>query len=363
MSTPESIQEASQGALILPLRHSVPSPAWLDEVLSVCDVILVDDGMPAEKGAALAELARPGVTLLRHALPLGHGRAVKTGLHALLAAFPSGAPAVIALADTYSPGADIAALLSAAEESPGALVVGIPPVKEKLSRKTRLMNWLASTLFSLVQGKRPAEVRAPLRALPGGLIAPAAVLKGEGDDYILNLLLVLCKREIPVRETEVTASHDLPPIPGSMWAGLIVTVAAFLFSSLFSAMLDYILFVILYSVVFPETDLIPASMELLAAQVSARVVSSTVNFLLNKKLVFRPAEKGRLAFLKMLGKYYLLVIISLGGSSALLYLFSHFLGMPAPLAKPFVELIMYALNYFVQRDIVFRSGSVSASDE
>ena len=36
----------------------------------------------------------------------------------------------------------------------------------------------------------------------------------------------------------------------------------------------------------------------------------------------------------MLGKYYLLVIISLGGDSALLYLFSHFLGMPARWPSP-----------------------------
>lgn len=359
----ETSQAQRPGVLILPLQHTLPSPLWLEEALSVCDVILVDDGMPREAGEALDRLAGQGVTVLHHALPLGHGRAVKTALHALIAQYPPDTPFLIALADTFSPKGDLRILLEALRETPDSLIMGIPPPREQPSRKSRLLKWLATSLFALVQGKRPSAIRAPLRALPGKLAVPAAQLKGEGDDYILNLLLILCKRDIPVREISVSDAPELPPIPGAIWAGLVVTVAAFLFSSLFSAVIDYTIFLIMYSVVFPATDFVPASMELLVAQVSGRIVSSTINFLLNKKLVFQPTARGRSAFLKMLGKYYLLVAISLGGSSLLLYLFSHFMGVPALLAKPFVELIMYSLNYIVQRDIVFRSKKANTSDE
>ena len=119
LSTPNPYRGVT-GALILPCGIRYPlRPGWM--VLSVCDVILVDDGMPAEK-AALAE-RRPGVFFLRRPAP-GARTGGENWPHALLAAF-------LRRAGRYRPGGHLfprgghRCAVVRGGGIPGALVVGI----------------------------------------------------------------------------------------------------------------------------------------------------------------------------------------------------------------------------------------------
>ncbi len=83
--------------------------------------------------------------------------------------------------------------------------------------------------------------------------------------------------------------------------------------------------------------------------VCARILSSLYNFVINSKFVFKKYSK------KMLFKYYVLVVIQMFVSSILVYLINKYLiDTFAVIIKFFVDIILFVLNYFIQKIAVFK---------
>lgn len=333
------------GAVILPMQQQPVSLAWAQEVLRQCPLILISDGLDDAYQPQLRQLESMGCVLLYHAVPLGLGRCIKTGLQYYQGHYPQGIGVVISGQREPFALDDLPQMLRSLTENPLSMTLGVAPHTRDTSINRRIEYWLCRQLFAVVCGKRMQNVRSPLRSLPMSLLPKAAVLEGEDESYMLNLLLVLCRNTVPVQEVPISQHASLDPIPLGMWGKLLVVIAAFLLSSVASAIIDYALFI------FMQTRITPV---ILTCQVVARAISSVFNFTLNRKLVFAPVS-GKGALGRMLAKYYILVIFSLGISTALLYLITHLLPISPILAKPVVEAFMYILNFVVQRDVVFKS--------
>ena len=87
---------------------------------------------------------------------------------------------------------------------------------------------------------------------------------------------------------------------------------------------------------------------IILATVLARILSSFYNFLINSKFVFQKYSK------QMIWKYYLLVIIQMMVSSFLVFIINSFLIKTfATLIKFFVDIILFIINYFVQKKWIF----------
>lgn len=81
----------------------------------------------------------------------------------------------------------------------------------------------------------------------------------------------------------------------------------------------------------------------------ARILSSLYNFAINSKFVFKKYSK------KMLIEYYFLVIIQMLLSSLFVYLINRFLfDTFATIIKFFVDIILFIINYFIQKLIIFK---------
>ena len=118
----------------------------------------------------------------------------------------------------------------------------------------------------------------------------------------------------------------------------------FSISSLIGFLVDYTAFTLL--------TLIPCGWEhwTLACNVIARIISASVNFTINYKLVFKSKEKLWVAVLK----YALLATFILGCNTALLWLLVEKANMNKYLAKVLVEITMFITSWLVQRLFVFR---------
>ena len=91
------------------------------------------------------------------------------------------------------------------------------------------------------------------------------------------------------------------------------------------------------------------SMEL--AAIIAFVCGSQINFWINRGWVFR-SEK---AVLPELGGYYSLAAFSFSVKTfVLLEIMVRLIGIPLAAAKPIVEAAMFAVNYLVQKTLIFR---------
>lgn len=94
------------------------------------------------------------------------------------------------------------------------------------------------------------------------------------------------------------------------------------------------------------------SMEI--AAVIAWLVSSQTNFWINRLWVFKSDKK----ILPELGGYYALAGTSFCVKTfVLLELFCRVLNIPLPIAKPLAEAVMFAVNYVVQKLLIFKRRS------
>jgi len=90
--------------------------------------------------------------------------------------------------------------------------------------------------------------------------------------------------------------------------------------------------------------------KIIVATIIARVVSSFINYLLNKNKVFESNE-GKI---KTIFKYYLLVIIQMFVSAFSVDFLYSLLKINATIIKIPVEFIIFICNYLIQKYIIFK---------
>ena len=116
----------------------------------------------------------------------------------------------------------------------------------------------------------------------------------------------------------------------------------------FSAGSSFVIDLLLFTLFNLSLENIIGNFSIILATVLARILSSFYNFLINSKFVFQKYSK------QMIWKYYLLVIIQMMVSSFLVFIINSFLiKIFATLIKFFVDIILFIINYFVQKKWIF----------
>ena len=116
----------------------------------------------------------------------------------------------------------------------------------------------------------------------------------------------------------------------------------------FSAGSSFVIDLLLFTLFNLSLENIIGNFSIILATVLARILSSFYNFLINSKFVFQKYSK------QMIWKYYLLVIIQMMVSSFLVFIINSFLIKTfATLIKFFVDIILFIINYFVQKKLIF----------
>lgn len=96
---------------------------------------------------------------------------------------------------------------------------------------------------------------------------------------------------------------------------------------------------------------------IILATVIARIMSSLYNYFMNSRFVFKSYSKSSII------KYYILVIVQMGFSAISVYLINRVLSnMNTTLLKFFVDIIIFVINYFVQRNLIFHNKCRGAYD-
>lgn len=124
------------------------------------------------------------------------------------------------------------------------------------------------------------------------------------------------------------------------------TVFTYLLSSGLSFIVDIISFsIILYFIKDRFVDAI-----LLSSYV-ARVISSVVNYIVNKKYVFKNEKKRNY---KAFIEYFLLVIINITISGLLVTKVYNYIHLNATFIKVIIDSIILIINYFLQKLVIFK---------
>ena len=330
--------------------------------------VVVDDGGGETYKPFFDEVgALEGVFVLRHEINRGKGAAIKTGLSYIRDTFSDASFVLTVDADGQHRPKDVLKVAERAKEVPGAMVLGsrnftlpqVPP-------RSRFGNRLTSAVFRLFCGAKIGDTQTGLRAIPVSGIERMLAIKGERYEYETNVLLYLKEMQIPLYEVEIetvyiddnSASH-FNPIRDSIriyalilrfWGRSVVRVLKFSASSLLCTALDIGLFALLMSF-FSQTLGVFAEA---TCHVAARLVSSILNFNLNRNIVF-VRKRGKTSSLLL--RYYSLalpqLVLSAGILTGITILFGVDSTSGSTLIKACVDLVLFFISYRFQRDWVF----------
>ncbi len=324
--------------MILAAQQKLPPIPWIRALAKRVQPVVVLDGLDGDA----AGMERAGAYVVRHSVPLGIGRCMKSGINACLLQWPDCPGAILTGTEDEFPLEWIRPLLQSMRESPMTLSLGITPLTQDIpKRQARDRRWSAR-LFSLINGTRLADVRPALRAAPASLLPRLAVAPGEGEDYLLNMIFQSRTANVPLKQVELSAyAVDCPLLKPVHWFSMVWTLVRFLLSSLASFGVDYGVFTLLYLFVSKSVTL---------CTIGARIISSFFNYIINRKMVFQSQNRG----IGTLLRYYALVAALLAVNVLLLKLLSHLLSLPVLICKPITEACVYCISYWVQRDVVFK---------
>ena len=325
------------------------------------DIVLVNDGSIADAAA------RPGVTVLTHEVNRGKGRAMKTAFAWCMEHRPDIDGVVTVDGDGQHSAKDVLACAEAMARQPDKLWLGVRDFSlEQVPARSRLGNTITRGIMRLACGVRVTDTQTGLRAIPARYLPLMCRIDGERYEYETQMLLSLRGEKIGIGEVvidtvyidENQTSH-FDPLKDSWKIYKIIfrhifrswrSFAAFTASSAACFLLDNGLFTLLNAVALAR---MPDGPRELAATAGARVVSSVVNFLLNRRLVFRSkSAAGRSA-----GRYFLLAAAQCGLSALLVYLINTLLGasnvMETAVKIP-VDMLLFLISYSIQKKWVFK---------
>ena len=314
-------------------------------------LIVVDDGSDAPSGTVFDELkTMPSCTVLRHDENKGKGRALKTGMEFFLANFPDSVGVVTADCDGQHTPVDIQAVADELSAHPDDLILGVRDFSgAEIPPKSRFGNNLTKRIFRLLTGLDVTDTQTGLRGIPASQMKLLHALDGERFEYELNMLLACKQHGVAVRQIRIATIYlennsgtHFNPLTDSIRVYLVFL--KFISSSLISFLVDYGSF-LLWLAVFSSL-MTPVAVVFWAGIVS-RVVSSAVNYTINRKVVFKSDAKYSPV------KYYILAAVLMVISSASVAGLSTIAGGGAPLFKILVDSLLFIASFTVQREWVF----------
>ena len=308
------------------------------------EVMLVDDGGQEAYAAIFEQCRALGARVAVHAVNLGKGRALKTGINAALLAWPELTGIVTADADGQHTPKDIVRLIDALHEHPDALVLGSRQFTGDVPFKSRWGNRITRFVYALASGVHVGDTQTGLRALPRSSLTEMMRIDGERYEYEMNVLLKLRDMRLSVFEVPIetiyiddNAGSHFNPVRDAL--RIYMVIFRYLFSSVTSFAVDYLL----YWLCLGMLKLSP-----LVSYALARVASSQVNYHLNKHTVFS-GRGGRHSMVK----YYALAVAQGALGAALVQVLPTVLPVSAAIIKIPVDIALFAISYFIQRDFVF----------
>lgn len=312
-------------------------------------IMVVNDGSGPAFDACFEQAGAMGCRIVRHAVNMGKGRAMKTGINeAMLCGFAE--PGIItADADGQHLPGDIRRVATAMAENPDALVLGVRRFTGNVPLRNRMGNGITRGVFAMVNGNGVMDTQTGLRGLPGQHLPLMLALKGERYEYEMNMLLEARPNNVPMVQVPIDtvyiegnkSSHYHPFIDSVRIYGLILK---YILSSIMAGVVDYGVFALVHTR-FPNP--------LIISVVSARILSSLVNFLINRNIVFR--QKGTMAHAA--GRYYTLVLFVMLASYGLIWTLSVLLGLNVYLSKVITDIFLSIFSFVIQREFVYSSSA------
>lgn len=334
------------------------------------DILVVNDGSKEECLSHFDEVSKyKEVTLIVHEVNKGKGRAMKTAFTYVLENRPDSIGVITVDGDNQHTVKDIRYMAERMEEDPDSVYIGCRIFKDKkIPWRSRFGNNTTSNIFTYILRIPITDTQTGLRGTPRKYLQNLIDTKGERYEFETEMFFTLKEKNIPYKETtietvyiEENETSHFHPIRDS-WK-IYKLILAYMFKKLFkfmkfmaSSFLSFLTDWGVYTLLLLFLDgKLPDKAVLAIAVISGKLLSSVLNFILNKKVVFKSnAGHGGLIL-----RYYTLWACQTACSYGLIYGLGLIFGKESVIVrmilKPIVDVVLFVLSYKIQKNWVFKN--------
>ena len=296
-------------------------------------ILVVNDGSTKEYNEFFSSLEESGVEVFTNYLHLGIGRSIKNGFNYILSRYPKITGVVTANCNnTYK---DIYKCASLLLKNKDKLIIGkrdFNSINTPKSYKTN--NKIINGLFKLLVNLNINDSTSLLRGMSKEAIIKYFNAKGEGLDYLNNVLIKYREKDLEVMEFDIDSNFQDNYTIKDMYY-LYKLFISYILSSSF--IIDIIIF----------TILMLFNLNIIASVIIARVISTIYNY---KRVLNKVFKKYKEETIK---RYYLLVIFETIICSLLTYITSTLLSINPVLVKINIDIILLIIAFYIKNNLIF----------
>ena len=322
------------------------------------NILIIDDGSERKYQKTFQHLEENGCHILRHEKNQGKGKAIKNGLKFLLNLDDSSDYVGVVTVDCDGQHLvkDIINVAKTMEKKTNSLVLGSRDfTKDNVPHKSSFGNKMTSKIFKILYGVTITDTQTGLRGIPLSLAQELSTLAGDRYEYETNMLIDCIVKKINIEEVPIETIYidnnsgtHFRPIRDSVliYGRILNSFIKYSVVSLLSTFVDLLLFQILVSFLkigVKETTLI------LVSTILARLVSSLMNFYLNKNVSFKSSKD----ISETIFKYYFLCIVQMIVSGLCVSGIFCVTRLPKVAIKIVVDTILFIVNFRIQKNYIF----------
>lgn len=322
-------------------------PAYLQQV------VIVDDGSQTQ--TIFDQLAKrySNLVILHHQNNRGKGAALKTGFEFILSQWPDITGIATMDGDGQHTASDLFACVSAFMAHPTSLILGERHFSKATPLRSRFGNALTNHLVQMLTQLPISDTQTGLRVIPSSYATSALQFNSQRYAFEFEMLLQAKKQAISIHTVPIHTIY-FDHNAGSHFRVIRDSVAIywgfikFSLSGLVSFLFDIGIFSIM--VYFLQAYNMHGIM---AATITARLLSAVINYTINYRLVFLHAGRATLL------KYFLLMCSQMIVSGLLTILVAsntataHFETLWLTLIKTSVDFCLFVVSYQIQKRFIF----------
>lgn len=323
------------------------------------NIVVVDDGSEEGTQCIFNDLEASDITILHHDVNKGKGAALKTGFRYMLEQSSEIMGIITVDSDGQHLANDTKRVAETLLENPKSFVLGCRDFDaDNVPAKSKAGNKITSRMFKLLYQKTVSDTQTGLRGIPMSIVPNLLKIRGQRFEYETAMLIDVMDSDTPIIEVSIETvyidsnreTHFNP-----FWDSIKIYLVIFKYFILFSCsgILSFLVDIGAYAL-FSKLVFRNMSPEycILFGTIAARVISSILNFVVNKNGVF----KSSTGLGKSLARYYLLCVCRALFSSGIVALIFFATKLDTTLIKTVIEFVLFLTCFKLQKQWVFKNN-------
>ncbi len=326
------------------------------------NVVVVNDGSNEKYRSVFDGIkAISKAVVLEYPKNQGKGYALKHAFSYVKENFDDTCIIVTADCDGQHSVKDVINLSKTASLNQDSLILGARDFSSpNVPKRSKFGNVNTRRAFNLLYGLKVTDTQTGLRAFSYKMLDKMLSISGKRFEYEMNMLIVLYKQNVNFIEVPIETIYEKKPDDVEkrshfktfsdsikVWTVLLKNINFYIIGSILSVIIEYAVYtscIYFFFKGFEQTH------QLSLSQITARILSSIVNFFINYKFVFQGKGKSTIV------RYYTLWAFQLTAVT-LITTYLNIFSIPPVFFKMITDLLLAVISYRVQTVWVFPHGN------